>query len=121
MERLVKSGDGWRVGWYPQGKKYRGLIGAEDWAIELTEAELTDFTSLLSQLVDTMDYMKSELMDREKISCEAETALVWMEVEGYPDCYSLRFILNCDRGCEGNWAEGIVPELLKGIKSLGIK
>ena len=121
MQRLIRSGDGWRVGWYSQGEKYRGLIGADDWAIELTQSELNDFIRLLSQLVDTMSQMQNELMDCEKISCEAETGLVWMEVEGYPDRYSLRIILNCDRGCEGNWRDGVVPELLAGIRSLNIE
>ena len=52
---------------------------------------------MLCQLVDTMSQMSAELMDEEKISCEAETDLLWLEVEGYPHSYSLRLILNCDR------------------------
>ena len=120
MERLIKSGDGWRIGWHPRSSKYQGLIGADNWAIELTLAELIDFGRLLHQLVSTMNQMEAELMDREKISCEAETNLLWMEVEGYPHSYSLRLILNCDRRCEGNWIEGITPELLKAFDSLDI-
>ncbi len=119
MERLIKSGDGWRVGWHPHGSKYQGLVGANDWAIELTKAELNDFCRLLNQLVETMNQMEAELMDEEKINCEAETDLLWMEVEGYPHHYSLRLILNCDRRCEGNWAEGIAPRLLNALNSLG--
>ena len=93
------------------------MLGADDWAIELTQAEMTDFYRLLTQLVDTMEQMQDELMDQEKISCEAETALLWMEVSGYPNSYSLRVILNCDRRCEGNWGENIAPELLKALSS----
>ncbi|MBE9046980.1 DUF1818 family protein [Pleurocapsales cyanobacterium LEGE 10410] len=111
MKRFIQSGDGYRVGWHPQGSKYQGLVGTDDWAIELTKAELQDFCRLLGQLVDTMVQMETELMDREKISCEAETDLLWLEVEGYPNSYSLRLILNCDRRCEGNWREGIAPKL----------
>ena len=121
MQRSIESGSGWRVGWNPVGKQYCALIGADDWAFELTRAEFADFISLLNQLAETMRRMEDELMDREKISCEAETALVWMEVEGYADRYSLRIILNSARGCEGNWAEGVVPQLLAGIKSLNIE
>lgn len=118
MERLVKTGDGWRIGWHPQADKYPGLVGANDWAMELTEAELNDFCRLLNQLVATMNQMEEELMDEEKISCEAETDLLWMEVEGYPDAYSLRLILNCDRRCEGNWYPGIAPELALASQNL---
>ena len=117
----MRSGDGWRIGWHPQAAKYQGLVGANDWAIELTEAELTDFRRLLNQLVETMIMMKAELMEQEKISCEAETALLWMEVEGYPDSYSLRLILNSDRRCEGNWTEGVAPKLLDAFNSLGFE
>ena len=119
MERLTTSGDGWRIGWHPHGSKYRGLIGGEDWAIELTETELNDFYRLLQQLVETMKTMSAELMEGEKIACEAESDLLWMEVEGYCDRYSLRLILNCDRRCEGNWQSGIAPQILAGFNSLG--
>ncbi|MEO0015453.1 MAG: hypothetical protein RLZZ535_3842 [Cyanobacteriota bacterium] len=118
MQRLLKSGVGWRVGWHPHTDKYPGLIGADHWAIELTQAEFADFRRLLNQLVDTMSQMKAELMEQERISCEAETSLLWMEVEGYPDNYSLRVILNCDRRCEGNWTENIAPQLLEALNSL---
>ena len=121
LERLMRSGDGWRIGWHPQGGEYQGLVGANDWAIELTEAELTDFYRLLNQLVETMTVMKAELMEQEKISCEAETSLLWMEVEGYPNSYSLRLILNSDRRCEGNWTEGVAPKLLDAFNSLGFE
>ena len=119
MERFVKSGDGWRIGWHPQGEKYQGLVGTQDWAIELTKAELDDFYRLLKQLVDTMGQMSAELMDEEKISCEAQTELLWMEVEGYCDRYCLYLILNCDRRCEGSWQEGVAPQILAGFRAVG--
>lgn len=119
MERLIKSGDGWRVGWHPHDAKYQGLVGANDWAIELTAVELRDFCRLLSQLIQTMSQMEAELMESEKISCEAETALLWLEVAGYPQDYTLRLILNCDRRCEGNWQAGIAPKLLDALNSWG--
>ncbi len=118
MERFIQSGDGWRIGWHPHGSKYQGLVGANDWAIELTKAELNDFCRLLNQLVETMSQMQAELMEEEKISCEAETDLLWMEVEGYPDRYSLRLIIHSDRRCEGNWTEGIAPNLVTALERI---
>lgn len=120
MQRLIKSGTGWRVGWYDHAEKYQGLIGTDDWAIELTQSEFQDFQRLLTQLTETMQEMAGELMDAEKISCEAETALLWLEAEGYPSSYSLRLIVHGDRRCEGNWAAGIAPQLLDAIGSINI-
>ncbi|MEL6930583.1 MAG: DUF1818 family protein [Cyanobacteria bacterium J06600_6] len=118
MERFIKTGEGWRIGWYPYAEKYQGLIGTDDWAIELSKAEFAEFTRLLTQLTQTMQQMKAELMEAEKISCEAETDLLWLEVEGYPHNYSLRIIVQSDRRCEGNWAAGVAPHLLNGINTI---
>ena len=120
MQRLVKSGSGWRIGWNPIAPEFKGLVGTDDWAIELTEAELNDFCRLLSQLAETMKQLADELMDEEKIACEAESDLLWMEVEGYPDAYSLRFILNTKRGVEGKWDASAVTQLLQAAGSIKV-
>ena len=116
-KRLLKSGQGWRIGWNREANLYKGLIGSDDWAIELTEAEMHDFCRLLAQLVNTMEEMSEYLMDEEKISCEAESDLLWLEVEGYCHCYSLRLILNQNRCCEGNWHSSAVLGLLKATQN----
>ncbi|RMF22583.1 MAG: DUF1818 family protein [Cyanobacteria bacterium J083] len=113
MEQIIKSGAGWRIGWKNAQIKYPALIGAEEWAIELTQAEFDDFCRLLQQLAATMKSISRELMPEERIACEIESELLWMEVEGYPHHYSLRLILKGDRACEGNWQAGVVPELIK--------
>ncbi|MDP5017099.1 MAG: DUF1818 family protein, partial [Dolichospermum sp.] len=69
MERVMKSGIGWRIGWNPDAPEFKGLVGTEDWAIELTEAELNEFIRLSNQLADTMKALATELMDEEKIAC----------------------------------------------------
>ena len=120
MDRLIKSGSGWRIGWNPNTAEYKGLVGGDNWAIELTEAELNDFCRLLAQLATTMNQMASELMDEEKIACEAESDLLWMEVEGYPSAYSLRFILNTGRRGEGSWEAAAVPSLLQATQVLKV-
>jgi hypothetical protein len=118
MERVIKSGIGWRIGWNPVAPEFTGLVGTEDWAIELTEAEFNEFCRLFNQLADTMKHLSTELMDDEKIACEAESDLLWMEVEGYPCAYNLRFILNTGRGTEGKWVASAVSELLQAIRML---
>ncbi|MCL1468927.1 DUF1818 family protein [Argonema galeatum] len=120
MERIVKSGEGWRMGWNPNAAKFKGLVGGDNWAIELTEAELNDFCRLLEQLAATMSQIASELMDEEKIACEAESDLLWLEVAGYPHAYSLHLIVNCDRQCEGSWPADAVPGLLQAVQVLKV-
>lgn len=120
MERLVKSGPGWRIGWNPNTEEFKGLVGGEDWAIELIEAELNDFCRLLGHLADTMSQMTAELMDEEKIACEAESDLIWMQVEGYPNAYSLHLILNTGRRAEGCWPAAAVPGLVQAAQVLKV-
>ena len=119
-ERIVKTGSGWRLGWNPQATHYQGLVGTDEWAIELTQAELDDFCRLLSQLAQAIEDIADELVDEEKITCEAESDLLWMEVEGYPSAYTLRFILNQERRCEGSWQAQAVPGLLQAAQFLKV-
>ncbi len=117
--RQIKSGAGWRLGWNPEAK-FQGLVGSETWAIELTEAELEDFCRLALQLAATMQTMQAELMDQERISCEAETDLIWMEVEGSPQAYGLRLIVLTGRRAEGEWVAEAVPDLLQAVQVLKV-
>ncbi|MEL6163596.1 MAG: DUF1818 family protein [Cyanobacteria bacterium J06628_3] len=119
--RVLKKGNGWRIGFNPAAPEFKGLVGTDDWAVELTEFELNDFCRLLAQLADTMEQMKLELMDEEKIACEAESKLLWMQVEGFPDDYSLRFILNSGRCVEGKWSDfTAVQDLIRAASTVGI-
>ena len=118
MHRLLKKGKGWRIGWYSEAEVYQGLVGAESWAIELTAIEFREFYRLLRQLSDTMAQMATELMDEERIAIEAESNLMWLEVEGYPDSYSLRFILHQNRKCEGNWEADVATELVSVMQRI---
>jgi hypothetical protein len=120
VERLLKSGLGWRIGWNPAAVKFKGLVGTDDWAIELTEAELNDFSRLLAQLADTMKQLADELMDEEKIACEAESDLLWMEVEGYPHAYNLHLLLKTGRCAEGKWDATAVPALQQAAAMLKV-
>jgi Domain of unknown function (DUF1818) len=120
MNRVIKSGIGWRIGWNPSAPIFKGLLGTENWAVELTEAELDDFCRLSAQLANTMQQLASELMDEEKIACEAESDLICVEVEGYPHEYSLRFILNSGRSVEGEFAATAVGGLLQAASMLKV-
>jgi len=120
MTRMIKSGEGWRIGWDADAPIFVGLVGTDDWALELTDAELHDFCRLLPQLAETIAQVSHELMDEEAIACEVETNLLWMEAEGYPHAYSLHLILLSGRGGEGRWAAAAVPELLRATQLLKV-
>lgn len=115
--RQLKSGAGWRLGWDAEAS-FAGLVGTESWAVELTLAELEDFGRLLLELATTMAQMRSELMPEERISSEAESDLVWMEVEGWPHHYQLRLILLTGRRAEAEWDEAATAALLQAVQTL---
>ncbi|MBE9039236.1 DUF1818 family protein [Oscillatoriales cyanobacterium LEGE 11467] len=120
MNRIVKSDSGWRLGWDAAASEFKGLVGTDDWAFELREDEFQDFCRLFDRLATTMSQMRSELMDEEKITCEAQSDRLWLEVEGYPDAYSLRLILNTGRRCEGEWLPEAVPGLLQAARTIAV-
>ena len=118
VDRTFCSGPGWRLGYSSTALLYPALIGTDDWAIELSSAELADFYRLLYQLADNMQQMKSELMSEEKIDCEVETELLWMQVSGIPSSYSLRLLLHTGRKAEGNWSAAALPEMIAATKRI---
>lgn len=101
MDRYLKAGAGWRLGWDPAAPVYQGLIAGPTWSIELSQSELQDFCALAQQLGQTMTQMAAELMADERIAIEAETARLWLEVEGFPEAYGLHVIVLSGRRCEG--------------------
>lgn len=120
MVRQLKSGVGWRLGWNSNAIAFQALVGTDHWAVELTEAEFTDFCRLSLQLAETMQAMQQELMEEERISCEAESDLLWLEVEGFPHAYRLRLILLTGRRAEAEWTETAVAGLLQAAQTVQI-
>jgi Domain of unknown function (DUF1818) len=120
MSRQLKQGKGWRLGWNPEAEVFRGLVGGEDWAIELTESELEDFCRLAVQLADTLRQISRELMDDERVSCEVESDRLWLEAAGFAHAYTLRLLVLTGRGAEGSWTETAVPELIQAVQMLKI-
>jgi hypothetical protein len=118
--RYVKAGAGWRIGWDDTADAFQGLVSGADWALELTAAEFDDFRRLALQLAATMRDMATVLMAEERVTCEQETATLWIEAEGYPAAYGLRFILLTGRRGEGAWPAEVVPELLAALPHLRV-
>ncbi len=114
---MIKEGPGWRWGYDADAPVFLFLLGTEDWAVELTQAEFDDFRRLTQELTATLTAIAGELMDEEKICCEASSELIWLEVEGYPQAYGLRFILQQGRRAEGGWTPTAVPGLLNSLQA----
>ena len=114
MGRILKKGEGWRIGWNPDPTcPFQGLVGADDWAVELTTAEFSDFCRLLTQLAETVEAIAPELMAEENINIEAESDLIWLEIDGLVGNYDLRMLVSQNRSVEGNWLSGSVTEIVK--------
>ncbi len=118
MGRYLKEGKGWRLGWNPDAPLFKGLIGGEHWAIEMTAAEFQDFCRLAPQLADAMAAMAADLMDAERLTCEAESETLWLGAEGYPHQFDLRVLLLTGRQAEAEWPAAIVPDLLQTLPGL---
>lgn len=118
--RQIKEGTGWRLGWNPDATVFKGLVGGDRWAVEMTQPEFEDFCRLSLQLAETLQAMAAELMAEERITCEQETDHIWVEVEGFPDRYELRFILLQGRGAEGAWPDTGVAELIQAIPAIAL-
>ncbi|MFM7886502.1 MAG: DUF1818 family protein [Pseudanabaena sp.] len=116
--KKLLRGDGWRIGFRSDVDIYKGLVGSDSWAIELTEGEFKDFCKLASQLAETMQVMATELSDEEKICCTLETEDICLEVNGYPHAFNLHFQLLAGRRSEGFWDEVAVHFLMEAITHL---
>lgn len=117
-QRFTKEGEGWRLGWDATAPYYRGLLGGAAWTIELTEAEFYTFRRLVVEISQTMGAIAAELMEAERITCEAEADGLWLEAEGFPDAYSLRFILASGRRCEGEWDIAAAQHIVQALQHL---
>ena len=119
--RTLIEGVGFRLGWDRDGGEFVGLVGTGDWAVELTVEEWTDFGRLAIELAQMMAAMAIELMDEEALSVELETGRIWMEAEGFPIGYGLRFIMRDGRGVEGAWSAEAVPGLLAAVAQMDLE
>ncbi|MGB3136797.1 MAG: DUF1818 family protein [Nodosilinea sp.] len=119
-QRFMQEGSGWRLGWDTTAPHYRGLLAGDTWAIELTETEFFVFRRLVVEIDATIEAIAAELADSERVTCEAEADGLWLEIDGFPHAYSLRFILLSNRRCEGEWDAVAAQELVQAVHHLAL-
>ena len=121
----VLEGDGWRLLVDPARHPFPVLIGGEDWAAELTWAEVQELRQLAAELERQLLAIADQLMPEEQIDLELERALnpgsQWMELEGDCRSWSLRFVLTPApglRALEAGWgpqASAAITAALQGL------
>ncbi|MBD2091915.1 DUF1818 family protein [Microcoleus sp. FACHB-1515] len=118
MTQQLHSGSGWRIGWNPNAHPYCGLVGADDWAIELTQLEFDDFCRLLEQISEAIAAIQTELMPEEGLSCEVESDRILLTAEGIPTAYALHLTVLQGRRAEGSWSALAAANLLPTVQLL---
>lgn len=113
----LRVGQGWRVGWR-KDQLYAALVGAEDWATELTREEFKAFVDLFCQLHEQLLAIAPELMPEEMITLNGSNNAVHLELEGYPHAYRLHLIVLGDRRVEGTWPAPVSPDFLLACREL---
>lgn len=106
------------MGWNPNAATFKALVGAEDWSVELTQAEFNDFVRMLRQLTEALEVASTELMDEEAIAIDQETELIWMQLNGFPHEFSLSFMLLTGRRAEGHWNTSATQKFIQAIQTI---
>ena len=104
----VQEGPGWRLCVDRSRSPYPVLIGGGDWAAELRAEEALALCRGASRLAAELAAMADRLMPEECVTLELETGPLWLELEGQPRAWRLRFVLAPGpgaRGVEGSWSE----------------
>lgn len=109
MQRL--QGEGWRLQVDEERACLPVLIGGRDWAAEFTAAEAVAIASMAVELEHQLGALTDRLMADEQITLETERTYewgsLWMELEGAPESWSLRFVLTPQpslRALEAGWS-----------------
>jgi hypothetical protein len=118
VTKYLLNGEGWRLGHSPDAEIFVGLVGAENWAIELNQQEFEDFCRLSMQLTETMVSMQAELSEEESLTCSAQTEDIYLEASGFADNFTIHLqLLNGRRG-EGIWTSSAIAHILEAVKQM---
>ncbi|MDX2273209.1 MAG: DUF1818 family protein [Cyanobacteriota bacterium] len=112
------KGAGWRLGRQPHHPPYTTLLGSDDWAMELTEAEWQAFCQALQQLRHQWQVMRPHLMAEESLTLEQGLDLLTLIATGEPDHFRLYLRLHQGRASEGVWSPSAVAGLVQQVDRL---
>ncbi|MCP9928966.1 DUF1818 family protein [Cyanobium sp. CH-040] len=115
----VQEGPGWRFCVDPSRDPYPVLIGGDGWAVELHAAEARALLEGCCRLADELAAMADRLMPEERVTLELERGPLWLELDGQPSSWRLRFVLTSgpmDRGVEAGWSDTATMALLAALR-----
>lgn len=118
MTKCLLSGEGWRLGHSPEAEIFVGLVGAENWAIELSQQEFQDFCRLSIQLIETMSAMQAELSEEETLTCSAQSENIYIEAFGFANNFTIHLQLLKGRRGEGIWSNQAIAQILEAVKQM---
>jgi hypothetical protein len=118
----VQEGPGWRLCVDRRRTAYPVLIGGEGWAVELSGDEAQALMEGCCRLADELAALAGRLMPEERVTLELERGPLWLELEGQPRAWRLRFVLTPQpsvRGVEAGWGEGASPAVVAALRQVG--
>jgi hypothetical protein len=116
--RELHKGNGWRIGWQPESRPHCALVGSDDWALELTDAEWQAFCQGMHQLQGAIASATGMLVAEEAITLEYANPLLTLIATGLPPAFSIYLQLHSGRRGEGYWSSEAVTDLMAAAKSL---
>ena len=123
----VQEGKGWRLVHEASRQPFSVLIAGEGWAAELKPAEALALIAGVRQICEQRLALESALMPEEALCLELELDLapgsLWLELDGDPQGWSLRFVLtpaDGSRGLEGLWPEPAATALIAALEQLAM-
>lgn len=108
------QGAGWRFGWNGE----QGLLGGEDWALELTATEWQEWCRTCRELWETWQTMQAHLMDEEDLTLERQSQFLMVILTGSRGNPTLYLRLLTGRVAEGQWRGEAAHTLLARIGGL---
>lgn len=103
----VQEGPGWRLCLDLGRGSFPVLIGGDGWAIELQAEEARALADGCCKLANELAALADRLMPEEQLTLELERGPLWLELEGHPQAWRLRFVLTpgpAARGVEAGWS-----------------
>ncbi|MEB3239916.1 MAG: DUF1818 family protein [Cyanobacteriota bacterium] len=123
----IQGGEGWRLRLDPERQPFFLLIGGRDWAAELTAPEGQRLQLAIVTLMEQLQLVSERLMPEETIVLEHECQGLWLELSGWPQRWSLRFVLQDPdgdrgrlRGLEGGWDAAASMAFAAALQSLSL-
>ncbi len=121
----VLEGEGWRLVVDLTRDRFPLLVAGDSWAFELTASEAQALQQLAFGLQRQLASLVDQLMPEEQIGLDLERDLepgsLWMELEGQPSSWCLRFVLTPApgvRSVEGGWSEQASPAIAAALANL---